>query len=304
MSEDAAGNAHGIAAGIHAYVVTPVSKEGVLLRASHEAIVERVIAGGCAGVTVLGATGELPYVSRQLRTDLITETVRIVDKRSTVIAGVGGFTSSEIVRQAREAEDLGADGVLVIVQGFLPMAHVDKVALFTELSESIALPMTVYVNPPLCNVEFAVETLMEIADLPTVVGIKDATGNLDSFELSAEFAEKNVRLFAASASPLTAAFLLGASGWMSGTATLFPAVCQQFYEACQRGDWAEASSIERRLSKALGVFRSTGPAVVKALLNAKGIAAGDPLGPNIPIPQSRATELLRGINQVINDERS
>lgn len=284
-----------VAAGIHAYVVTPADKSGRLLRTSHELVVERVLAAGCEGVTVLGATGEFPYVPERLRNELISTTVELVAGRAAVITGVGGFSFDEIARQADVAQKLGTDGLLVMLQGFFALSRQDQVGLFSRLARQVDAPMVIYVNPAVCNVRYSVDALLEIADNDKVVAIKDASGSLSSFEHADRFAERQTSLFTATATPLTAAFLLGARGWMSGTATILPELCHQFYQACTRQDWVSASRIEQQLSAALGAFRSAGPAIIKALLNAQGIDVGEPLGPAASVPRDTAITILQAI---------
>jgi 4-hydroxy-tetrahydrodipicolinate synthase len=290
--------------GIHAYVVTPTDDAGHLARASHETVIERVLSSGCEGISVLGATGEYPYTSEALRAELIGETVNIVAGRGAVTAGVGGFTADEIVKQAVTARSLGVDGVIVLLQGFFPMSGKDQVGIFARLSREIDCPITLYMNPPLCNVSYGMDALLEIAESPRVVAIKDASGSLATFENAAEFAARGTSVFAATATPLTAAFLLGASGWMSGTATLLPDLCHRFFEACVRQDWGAAAALERRMNGALGAFRSAGPSVIKALLNAQGLDVGGPLGPSAGFSEGEAATVLRSIEDSILEEGS
>lgn len=266
--------------GVFPYLATPLTDDGRVHGDALRRLVRRVIDAGVHGVTPLGSTGEFPYLTQRAREEVIATTVEAAAGRVPVVAGVGGFSVGEAVRQAEVAARLGADGLLCILQAYFPLGDREVVEFFRAVAGVSDLPVVVYHHPGVCHVRMTPALVESLAAIPTVSYMKEASGTMDLFTVSPRLAELGMRLFAATALSPTAAMLFGAVGWMSGPACVFPAESVRMYELCRGGRWEAAAEVERALDSVLGAFRRLGPAAsVKALLRADGLDVGRPVAP-------------------------
>ena len=266
--------------GVFPYLATPLTKDGRVDPAALAELVERVIAAGVHGVTPLGSTGEFPYLSPAAREQTIAVTVDVTRRRVPVVAGIGGFSASDAMRQAEVAARLGANGLLCILQAYFPLSDAEVIAYFRAVAETTDLPIVVYHHPELCHVRLSRRLAESLASIPTVAYIKDASGSLDLCMISPRLAELGLSVFAATALSPTASMLFGAVGWMSGPACVFPEESVRMFELCRSGRWEAAAELERAMESVLTAFRRLGPAAsVKALLRADGLDVGLPAPP-------------------------
>jgi 4-hydroxy-tetrahydrodipicolinate synthase len=281
--------------GVFPYLVTPLDDDGNVRTAVLGELVRRVLAAGVHGVTPLGSTGEFPYLSPRARREAIVATVEAVAGQVPVVAGVGGFTVAEAVEQARFAAEAGVDGLLLILQAYYPLDDAEVEAYVRAVAAATGLPICLYHHPGFCHVTMSPALVARLAQIPGVDYLKDASGGLALFVRSPELAEQGMRLFAATAGSPAAAMLLGAVGWMSGPACVFPGESVRMYELARAGRWDDAVRVERALSAVLGRFRTLGPsASVKALLRADGLDVGVPVPPVADrAPEDAAAVLAR-----------
>lgn len=266
--------------GVFPYLATPLGDDGRLRADALRELVERVVAAGVHGVTPLGSTGELPYLPDAVRREAIEVAVAAAAGRLPVVAGVGGFTVADVVAQARAAAAAGVDGLLLVLLAYFPLSDEEIERFVAEVADAVDLPICLYHHPGFCHVTFGPALVERLAQIPRVAYMKDASGGLAHFQRADRYAELGLTLFAATAGSPTAAMLLGAAGWMSGPACVFPAESVKLYELARAGRWEDAVVLERALSGVLDRFRALGPsASVKALLRADGLDFGAPVPP-------------------------
>lgn len=288
--------------GVFPYLVTPLNADETIDTGALTALVERVVAAGVHGVVALGSSGEFPFLNAAQRAAVLATTVTAAAGRVPVIGGAGGFASADAIVQARRAEEFGCDAVLCVQQGYGPTTADDSVRFVAAMADSADVPVVVYHNPQVCHVQFGQATLQRLAALDNVVGIKDASGNINTFHLSGALRTHGVGLFAATAASPTAAMLLGAAGWMAGPACVFPAELVRWYDMCAAGDWGRAAAVERCLNEFLERFREVGPAAaVKGLLRADGADCGRTFQPAGAIEATSAmTDSIRAVRATID----
>lgn len=266
--------------GVFPYLVTPMSEDGVVDEAALREVVTRVVDAGVQGVTPLGSTGELPFLSDDAREETIRITVDQVGGRVPVVAGVGGFTTRHTLEQIRRAETIGVDGLLVVLQAYYPLREDEILTYFTDVAAATSLPIVVYHHAKLCHVSLSVPLVERLAEIPNISYVKESSGTLDLFSRSARLADIGIRLFAATSVSPTVSMLLGAVGWMSGPACVLPAESVLIHRLCRAGKFAEALALENATLPVLQVFRRLGPAAAtKALLRADGVDVGAPMAP-------------------------
>lgn len=290
--------------GVYPYVATPFDESGNVSETGMRRIVGRVMEASVHGIVPLGSSGELPYLSVEDRARVIEICVDEVAGRVPVVPGVFGFSTTEAVRQAVRAQELGTDGILVVLNAYTRLSDEEIVGYFEAVADAVDLPIVVYHHPGLCRVPISVDLALRLGEIPSVVAIKDASGSLDLFAASPVLAEVGVSVFAATAISPTCAMLLGAVGWMSGPACVMPAETVAMYDLCRQGRWDVSLAVERQMQPMLEIFRKHGPgASVKAMLNADGFDAGPPAQP-IAMPaieglDSMLADVREGISRVL-----
>jgi 4-hydroxy-tetrahydrodipicolinate synthase len=269
--------------GVFPYLPTPMrpnGEPGTLVLAQ---LVENVISAGVHGITPLGSSGEGPYLDDRARAAVIETAVTTAKGRVPVVPGVSGFSVQQALRQARQALTLGADGILCMPLAFFPMTDAEIVAYVGSIADAIDRPVVVYHNPALCKVRMSTAVVERLASEYGVRYVKDASGDLANI---ARWREVGMHVFSSTAVSPTAAMLLGASGWMSGPASAYPAQSVAIYDLSVSGEWRLAAAVEHALEPALELFRTLGPGRgLKAILAAQGVEVGD----SVP-PVARLTE--------------
>ena len=224
-------------------LVTPF-RNGDLDIESLGRLVEWQIESGSNGLVPVGTTGESPTLSHEEH-DLVVETVvNAAAGRVPVVAGAGSNSTAEAVRLARAAERAGADAVLVVTPYYNKPTQFGLVAHFTAVHDACGLPIIIYNIPPRSVVDMIPDTMGQLAKLPRIVGVKDATGDLarvsmqrmacggDFIQLSGE--DATAHGFNAQ----------GGVGCISVTANIAPALCAELQDACSRGDYARALELQ------------------------------------------------------------
>lgn len=266
--------------GVFPYLVTPSDKHGVINEQGLRDMITFVLDAGVNGITPLGSTGEMPFFTEDDRDRVIAVAVDEAAGRVPVVGGVGGFSTASTVRQANRAKDRGVNGLLVTLQAYTPLTDEQIVTFYTDVAKETDLPIVIYHHHKLCHVELSLPVAYELAQLDNVYYVKESSGNLAFFNNAPGLADAGLHLFGATAVSPVVSMLLGAIGWMSGPACVFPRESVLMYDLCREGRYEDAVALERTINPALAAFRKYGPApTTKALLRARGLDMGDTVAP-------------------------
>jgi len=202
---------------------------------------------GSNGLVPVGTTGESPTLTHAEHETVVEEVVRAAAGRLPVIAGAGSNNTAETIRFMQHAERVGAAAALVVTPYYNKPTQAGLIAHFKAAHECCDLPIIIYNIPPRSVVDMSPETMGELARLPRIIGVKDATGDLarvsyqrmtcgtDFVQLSGE--DATAHGFNAQ----------GGTGCISVTANVAPRLCADLQAACLSGDYAEALRIQDRL---------------------------------------------------------
>jgi len=227
-------------------LVTPF-RNGELDLDGLKKLVEWHIGEGSDGFVPVGTTGESPTLTHREHEQVVEAVVKAVAGRKPVIAGAGSNNTVESIRLAQHAEKVGADAILVVTPYYNKPTQRGLIAHFTALHDCCALPIIIYNIPGRSVVDMTPATMGELAKLPRIVGVKDATGDLarvcdqrmtcgpDFIQLSGE--DGTAHGFNAQ----------GGVGMISVTANVAPRLCADMQAACAAGDFAKALEIQDRL---------------------------------------------------------
>ena len=248
-------------------LVTPFSG-GRVAEDTFRELVDWQIAEGSNALVPCGTTGESATMSAEEQRRVIEITVKVTAGRVPVIAGCGSNNVAHAIEYLHAAKDVGADAALVVMGYYNRPSQAGMIAAFKALSEASALPIIVYNIPGRAVVDISVETLAEIAKLPNIVGVKDATGNLG--RVSAQRLASGESFMQLSGNDETAlAFNSGGGvGCISVTANVAPRLCSDFQKAMREGRWDEALNLQDRLYPLhTALFTDASPGPVKYALS-------------------------------------
>ena len=285
--------------GIFPYLVSPINEDGSVREAALRNLVEHLIGCGVHGLTPLGSTGEFFYLDWEQKREIVRIVLEQAAGRVPVVAGVGCASIQESVRQARELERMGVDGILSVLNVYFPLGQEEIYRYFAATAGAVGCQVVLYNNPRFTGFDLSVETLLRLSELPNVNYYKDASFNTGKLLQLSERVGDRLKLFSASAHVPVFVTLLGGVGWMSGPACLIPRESVALYDLCAARRWEEAMELQRKLWTLNTAFQKHGlAACVKAGLNMQGFDVGDPVPPVSPLGEAALRE-VRDVLQTI-----
>ena len=206
---------------------------------------DALVRDGVHGLIIMGTVGENNSLEPEEKRTVLRAAVEAVNKRVPIIAGVSEFDTKRAIAFARDAEKLGANGLMLLPAMVYVPAEAELVAHFRAVSEATALPIMLYNNPPAYRVSVGVEALKQLSDRPNIVCVKESAPDTRRFtDLFNALGDRYV-LFAGLDDVALEGLVLGARGWVSGLTNAFPKESLALYEATVRGDLETARAIYR-----------------------------------------------------------
>ena len=227
-------------------IVTPF-RDGAIDFRSLESLVEWHIAEGSHGIVPVGTTGESPTLSHEEHEDVIRAVTEKVGKRLPVIAGAGSNSTAESIRFVNFAEEVGADAALVVTPYYNKPTQQGLYEHFRTLHDASGIPIIIYNIPGRSVIDMVPATMGRLAELPRIVGVKDATGDVVRVsEQRATCGTDFVQLSGEDASAL-GFNAHGGQGCISVSANVAPGLCARFQEATLEGNYPKALELQDRL---------------------------------------------------------
>jgi 4-hydroxy-tetrahydrodipicolinate synthase len=264
-------------------LVTPF-RDGGVDYAALEALVEWQIAEGSHGLVPVGTTGESPTLTHDEHEAVVEFVVKAAAGRVPVIAGAGSNNTLEAIRLLRHAESVGADAALVVTPYYNKPTQAGLIAHYRALHDACGLPIIIYNIPPRSVIDMSPATMGELAKLPRIVGVKDATGKLE--RVSQQRGTCGADFIQLSGEDATALGFNahGGVGCISVTANVAPRLCAEFQEATLAGDYARALAYQDRLMPLHeAIFLEPGLAGAKYALSRLGRVADEVRLPLLPV---------------------
>src|SRR5450432_4730057 len=277
--------------GVITALVTPLRNDAVDEEALRR-LIEEQIAGGVDGLVPVGTTGESPTLTVEEHIRVIEIVVQAVKKRVPVIAGTGSNSTRETIEMSEAARRVGADGLLLVTPYYNRPGQEHLYRHFKAVVEAVPLPSILYNVPGRTACDLLPETIERLAELPQVVGVKEATGSaLRASQILARLGSKNDRVAVLSGDDATAfpLFALGGRGVISVVSNVAPAQMSAMWDAAAAGDWKKARELHYRLLPlGEGLFVEANPIPVKTALAMMGRIAEEIRPPLYPLaPQYR-----------------
>lgn len=266
--------------GVFPYLVSPISADGRIKTDVLGKLCGDLIAAGVHGLTPLGSTGEFAYLDHAQRTEVVKATIEAAARRVPVIAGVASTSTADAVAQAKSYQQLGADGILAILESYFPVKDAQIESYFRAIADAVDIPAVIYTNPQFQKSDLTLDVIARLAEHPRIEYIKDASNNTGRLLSIANRCGDRLKIFSASAHIPAAVMMIGGVGWMAGPACIVPRESVALYELCKAKRWDEAMALQRKLWRVNEVFaRFNLAACIKAGLDIQGYAVGDPIAP-------------------------
>jgi 4-hydroxy-tetrahydrodipicolinate synthase len=256
-------------------LVTPFKNGNVDMDALKK-LVEWQIAEGSHGLVPVGTTGESPTLSHEEHEAVVEAVVKFAAGRVPVVAGTGSNNTVEGIRLIRHAEKVGADAALVVTPYYNKPTQAGLYAHYKALHDCCTLPIVIYNIPGRSVVDMTPETMGQLAQLPRIIGVKDATGKIE--RVSMQRASCGADFIQLSGEDATALGFNahGGTGCISVTANVAPRLCAEFQEATLAGDYAKALAYQDRLMPLHeAIFIEPGLAGAKYGLSLLGLCSED-----------------------------
>lgn len=228
-------------------IVTPMHEDGSLDLNSLRSLVDFHVREGTDAIVVVGTTGESPTVNVEEHCELIKVTVDHAAGRIPVIAGTGANSTAEAIELTEFAKKAGADMALSVVPYYNKPTQEGLYRHFRTIAEAVDIPLILYNVPGRTVADLANDTALRLAEIPNIIGIKDATGNMDRGSELINRAPAGFAVFSGDDASACALILLGAKGNISVVANVAPRLMHQMCAAALDGDARQARATNARL---------------------------------------------------------
>ncbi len=264
-------------------LATPFDENGINFKVFEE-MLENQIENGVDALIVCGTTGESSTMTEKERKDAIKFVVDVVKKRVPVIAGTGSNNTAQAMAMSKYAEEVGADGCLVVTPYYNKTTQGGLIAHYSAVASSTKLPIILYSVASRTGVNILPETCLELSKIPNIVAIKEASGNISQIAKIAELCGDNLHIYSGNDDQVVPIMSLGGLGVISVLSNVAPKythdMCQNFFD----GKLDEALKMQlRALSLINALFCEVNPIPVKYALKLGGYDFGNPRLPLVEL---------------------
>ncbi len=262
-------------------IVTPMHADGSLDIPGLKKLIDWHIAEGTDGIVIAGTTGESSTVTIEEHQELIRVTVQHANKRIPIIAGSGGNSTQEAINLTRYAKEVGADASLQVVPYYNKPTQEGMYQHFKKIAESVDIPIILYNVPGRTVADMSNETIVRLAQVPNIVGVKEASGNIGRDIELLSLLPEDFAVYSGDDLSAMALMLCGGKGNISVTANIAPRAMHELCAAAIRGDIAAATAINKPLIPLhQKLFLEPNPVPVKWALSEMGLI---PTGIRLPL---------------------
>ena len=277
-------------------MVTPFDKDMKLDVDAGVKLAAKLVDDGCDGLVLGGTTGESPTTSTAEKLTLIREVKNALGERAKIVAGAGNYSTDSSVDLAQQSVNAGADALLIVTPYYSKPPQEGVYQHFKTVASAVDAPIMLYDIPGRTATPIAEETAMRLAEVPNIVAIKEAKGDLAA---GARLYQKTELALYSGDDPINIPWLsVGATGFVSVVGHCAARTLRDMRTAFDRGDLAEALRLNSTmfpLNRAMA--RSGGVNFAKAALDIMGMSVGSPRLPQVPLSDEARDALLEDLRQ-------
>lgn len=270
-------------AGTGTALITPFTRDGDVDEDSLRRLVRFQEDNGVDTLVPCGSTGESAMLSHEEHLRVIS-IVRDEAKRAKVLAGAGSNCTTEAVQLSKDAEDLGADGILSISPYYVKPTQEGIYRHYSAIESAINIPIVVYNIPGRTGSNISVDTMLRLAELDGIVGVKEASGNMSQIQNIIARRPEGFEVISGDDSITLALMAMGADGVISVTSNCCPGLVSEMVNSAQSGKFDIAKSIHNKLLPLFGaLFCESNPIPIKYVMGRMGYGDGSPRLPLTPL---------------------
>ncbi|WP_271001388.1 4-hydroxy-tetrahydrodipicolinate synthase [Listeria seeligeri] len=284
-------------------MVTPIhpDKNKVCKKRIHH-LVNHLIENGTDGLVIAGTTGESPTLSHDEKIKLFCQVIETNGGRAKLIAGTGSNNTAETIEFTKEVAELGGIDAVLIVAPYYNKPNQDGLyAHFAAVAEASSLPVVIYNIPGRSVVNIEPETIIRLAKLPNIIGVKESSGDLENISKIIADTSDDFLVYSGDDSLTLPILSVGGDGVISVASHIVGNEMQEMIQAFEKGEVTKAASIHRKLLPLMnGLFAVPNPAPTKYLLNQQGISVGPVRLPLVDLNAEQGTKLqaiLEGLSK-------
>lgn len=277
-------------------MVTPFDHNGEIDFNATKTLVDYLIANGTDGLVVAGTTGESPTLTTEEKIELFKCVVKAADGRVPVIAGTGSNNTKASISLTKLAEETGVDGIMLVAPYYNKPSQEGLYQHFKAIAESTSLPVMLYNIPGRSVVNISVETIVRLSEIPNVVSVKEASGDLDAMAEIISKTPSDFTLYSGDDGLTIPVLAIGGAGVVSVASHIIGNDMQEMINSFKNCDVQNAASAHRNLLPIMrALFTAPSPSPVKAALNLKGIHVGGVRLPLVPLNNEEQSALEKAL---------
>jgi len=288
--------------GVGTALVTPFTKSAALDEAAVRRLGRRQIDAGIHFLCPCGTTGESPTLTDAEKLRIVEILVAEAGGRVPILAGAGGYNTKEVIALAREMEKRGASGFLSVTPYYNKPTQEGLYQHYKAIADSTALPIVVYNVPGRTGVNVEIATLARLAQIPNIVGVKEASGNVTQMVDVCRSVPGGFLVLSGDDALTLPLMSVGGRGIISVASNEIPAEMAQMVEAAERNDFAAARAVHDRIVALMQInFIEANPVPVKAAMAAMGLLEETyrlPMCPPKPESREKILKALKELNLV------
>jgi 4-hydroxy-tetrahydrodipicolinate synthase len=275
-------------------MVTPFDHKGHIDFAKTTQLVNHLINNGTDSLVVAGTTGESPTLSKEEKIALFQHVVKVVDKRVPVIAGTGSNNTYATVELTKKAEEIGVDAIMIVAPYYNKPNQEGLYQHFKAAAEATSLPVMVYNIPGRSVVNILPETIIKLAEIPNIVAVKEASGDLNAMTKIIANTPDDFLLYSGDDGLTLPVLAIGGTGIVSVASHVIGNEMQAMVEAYFNGRNEDAAKLHQRLLPIMqGLFAAPSPSPVKTALQLKGLDVGSVRLPMVPLTEQERTAVAK-----------
>lgn len=283
-------------------MVTPFDREGKVNYKQARQLAQALMVSGSEGVIVCGTTGESPTLSHDEKLHLLGDIKEAIGTRGSVVAGTGSYGTAESIDLSREAEQLGVDGLLLVVPYYNKPTQEGLYRHFKAIANSVNLPCILYNVPGRTGTNMTTETTVRLSQIDNIIGVKEASGDVIQVGSIITQTPVDFLVWSGNDSDTFPIMNMGGYGVISVASHLYGLQIQNMMQLLLDGEIEKAAQEHHRLMPIFqGLFWVSNPIPVKHALNRGGFFVGNPRLPLVEIDEQTATRLNSLLDQYTID---
>ena len=272
--------------GAFAVLPTPFTEDKEINFEGLEKNIEWNIENGIHGILPLGSTGEFTTMSEEEKKELAKFVVAKVNGRVPVCIGTSSDSTKIAIKNAKHAEKIGADGVLILPPYYFNPLQEEIIEHFKMINNAVNIPIMLYNNPGVSGVDIQLDTVLALAEEDNIQYIKESTGDITRLREIERNQEDKITTFCGCDELALESFFFGARGWVSVVSNAFPKLSSELFEsAANEKDYEKAKKIYNKLLPFCIELESSGKLVqvVKYIMDKRGACGGYSRSPKLPL---------------------